>query len=115
MSTPVSVHTPRRTRRFSWPRIGFTEAQAAWAGRGLLAAAPLLSFTLVEVLNYNNPWTDFTAAQLIGLAVLLGVLLLGSVAIICLTLTGKTGYILPALGGTLVTTFLVGMLVISEI
>ena len=65
MSTPVSVHTPRRTRRFSWPRIGFTEAQAAWAGRGLLAAAPLLSFTLVEVLNYNNPWTDFTAAQLI--------------------------------------------------
>ena len=65
MSTPVSVHTPRRTRRFSWPRIGFTEAQAAWAGRSLLAAAPLLSFTLVEVLNYNNPWTDFTAAQLI--------------------------------------------------
>ncbi len=40
MSTPVSVHTPRRTRRFSWPRIGFTEAQAAWAGRGPVCAGP---------------------------------------------------------------------------
>ncbi len=57
----------------------------------------------------------FTAVQLIGLTVLLGVLLLGSVAIICLTLTGKTGYILPALGGTLIITLLVGMFVISEI
>ena len=26
--------------------------------------APLLSFTLVEYLNYNNPWTDFTALQI---------------------------------------------------
>ena len=65
MSAPVSVKNPRRVRRFSWPRIGFNEAQAAWAGRGLLAAAPALSFTLVEVLNYNDPWTDFTPAQIV--------------------------------------------------
>ena len=26
--------------------------------------APLLSFTLVEYLNYNNPWTDFTPLQI---------------------------------------------------
>ena len=56
-----------------------------------------------------------TAAQLIGLAALLGVLLLGSVAIICLTLTGKTGYILPALGLTLFVAFFIGALVIGEI
>lgn len=72
-------------------------------------------FLAAAKLQRTEKQPTFTAAQLIGLAVLLGVLLLGSVAIICLTLTGKTGYILPALGGTLVTTFLVGMLVISEI
>lgn len=25
---------------------------------------PCLSFTLVEYLNYNNPWTDFTSLQI---------------------------------------------------
>lgn len=57
----------------------------------------------------------FTAEQLIGLAILFGVMLLGSVAIVCLTLAGKTGYILPALGGTLAAVVLAGMLVLGGI
>ena len=43
------------------PPLG--EGQAAWTTRALMLLAPLLSFTLVEYLNYNNPWTDFTSLQ----------------------------------------------------
>ena len=55
----------------------------------------------------------FTAVQLIGVAILIGMLLLGSVAIICLTLAGKTGFILPALGGTLAAVLLIGIIVMG--
>ena len=72
-------------------------------------------FLAAAKLQRTEKQPTFTAAQLIGLAVLLGVLLLGSVAIICLTLTGKTGYILPALGLTLFVAFFIGALVIGEI
>lgn len=57
----------------------------------------------------------FTAAQLIGFALLMGMLLLGSVAIICLTLAGKTGCILPVLFATLVAVFLAGAMAIGGI
>ena len=55
----------------------------------------------------------FTAVQLIGVAILIGMLLFGSVAIICLTLAGKTGFILPALGGTLAAVLLIGIIVMG--
>lgn len=55
----------------------------------------------------------FTAAQLIGLVILLGVMLLGSVSIICLVLAGKTGYILPALCMTLFAVFFVGAIALG--
>lgn len=48
----------------------------------------------------------FTAGQLIGLVILVAIVLLGSVAMVCLAITGKTGYILPALGVTLLVLFL---------
>ena len=44
-------------------RLPLGEGQAAWTTRALMLLAPLLSFTLVEYLNYNNPWTDFTSLQ----------------------------------------------------
>lgn len=59
-----TVDTPRSRRRFRWPRLPLGEGQAAWTTRALMLLAPLLSFTLVEYLNYNNPWTDFTALQI---------------------------------------------------
>ena len=59
-----TVDTPRSwRRRFRWPRLPLGEGQAAWTTRALMLLAPLLSFTLVEYLNYNNPWTDFTSLQ----------------------------------------------------
>ena len=59
-----TVDTPRSRRRFRWPRLPLGEGQAAWTTRALMLLAPLLSFTLVEYLNYNNPWTDFTSLQI---------------------------------------------------
>ncbi len=60
-----TVDTPRsRRRRLRWPRLPLGEWQAAWTTRALMLLAPLLSFTLVEYLNYNNPWTDFTPLQI---------------------------------------------------
>ena len=60
-----TVDTPRsRRRRLRWPRLPLGEGQAAWTTRALMLLAPLLSFTLVEYLNYNNPWTDFTSLQI---------------------------------------------------
>lgn len=64
MSAPVSLKSPRARGRFSFPRLELTDAWAAWLGRVLLAASPPLAFTLVEILNYNNPWTDFSGVQI---------------------------------------------------
>ncbi len=63
MSTPIFIERPPVRRRFSYPKLNLTSAKAAWVSRSLLVLAPLLSFTLVEVLNYNNPWTDFSPIQ----------------------------------------------------
>lgn len=57
----------------------------------------------------------FTSAQLLGLIILIGVMLLGGVAIICLLLSGKTGAILPALGVTLFAVFFIGALTVGGI
>ena len=59
-----TVDTPRSRRRFRWPRLPLGEGQAAWTTRALMLLAPLLSFPLVEYLNYNNPWTAFTSLQI---------------------------------------------------
>ena len=48
-----------------WPKIPMTPRQYWWATMVLLALVPLLSFTMVEYLNYNDPWKDFTPAQLV--------------------------------------------------
>ena len=48
-----TVDTPRSRRRFRWPRLPLGEGQAAWTTRALMLLAPLLSFTLVEYLNYQ--------------------------------------------------------------
>ena len=50
-------------RRLHYPRLPLSERQAAWVTRILMVLAPLLSLTLVETLNYNNPWTDFSPLQ----------------------------------------------------
>ena len=46
------------------PRLPRTPRQSAWATRALMLLAPLISFTMVEYLNYNNPWTDFSPPQI---------------------------------------------------
>lgn len=57
----------------------------------------------------------FTSVQLLGLIILIGVMLLGGVAIICLLLAGKTGAILPALGVTLFAVFFIGAITIGMV
>ena len=54
----------REKRRLRWPRQAISEAKYRWVGRGVLVLAPLLAFTLVEYLNYNDPWQDFSPMQI---------------------------------------------------
>lgn len=67
MSSQVSYPKQRNElrRRLRYPKLALDEVKAARISRLLLMLTPLLSFTLVEALNYNNPWTDFTAVQIL--------------------------------------------------
>ena len=54
----------KEKRRLRWPKVALSEGKYRWLGRGVLVLAPLLAFTLVEYLNYNDPWQDFTPMQI---------------------------------------------------
>lgn len=54
----------KEKRRLRWPKVALSEGKYRWLGRGVLVLAPLLAFTLVEHLNYNDPWQDFTPMQI---------------------------------------------------
>lgn len=54
----------KEKRRLRWPRLALSEAKYRWVGRGTLVLAPLLAFSLVEYLNYNDPWQDFSPVQI---------------------------------------------------
>ena len=56
--------TQEQKRRFHWPKVALSERWYRWVGRGVMALSPLLAFTLVEYLNYNDPWTGFTPVQI---------------------------------------------------
>ena len=62
METQMKLRLPAgRIRWWKFPlarRLGDT---IAWA---VFALMPLLSFTLVELLNYNQPWTNFSPLQI---------------------------------------------------
>ncbi len=45
--------------------VRWGEGWARWLPRLAFAAAPLLGYTLVEALNYNNAWTSFPAVQVL--------------------------------------------------
>ena len=51
-------------RRLRWPHLALSERWYRWVGRGTMVLSPLLAFTLVEYLNYNEPWADFTPLQI---------------------------------------------------
>lgn len=54
----------KEKRRLRWPRLALSEAKYRWVGRGVLVLAPLLAFSLVEYLNYNDPWQSFSPVQI---------------------------------------------------
>ena len=54
----------KEKRRLRWHKVALSEGKYRWLGRGVLVLAPLLAFTLVEYLNYNDPWQDFTPMQI---------------------------------------------------
>lgn len=56
-------HTRGRTK-LRWPKLPLGEREAAWLSRLFFLAGPLVSYSLVEVLNYNQPWTGFTPLQI---------------------------------------------------
>ena len=54
----------KEKKKLRWPKVALSEGKYRWLGRGVLVLAPLLAFTLVEYLNYNDPWQDFTPMQI---------------------------------------------------
>lgn len=46
-------------------RLDLKQQYAVWLSRLFFFAGPLLSLMLVEALNYNNPWTGFSAVQIL--------------------------------------------------
>ena len=54
----------KEKKKLRWPKVALSEEKYRWLGRGVLVLAPLLAFTLVEYLNYNDPWQDFTPMQI---------------------------------------------------
>ncbi len=65
MSTELSVQPehPSRRRR-GYPHLALSRRQSLAITWVLLIVTPLVALTLVEELNYNDPWTEFTAAQI---------------------------------------------------
>ena len=61
---PAAVSPRKRKLALRWPKLALTQRQYWWVTMALLAVVPLLSFTLVEYLNYNDPWKDFTPTQI---------------------------------------------------
>ncbi|WP_243426059.1 LTA synthase family protein [Flavonifractor plautii] len=57
--------SPKRRFRLKWPKLPLSPRQYWWTTMVLLIVVPLLSFTMVEYLNYNDPWKDFTPAQIL--------------------------------------------------
>ena len=62
MSTKPKRHTGRKARP-RWPKLALEPSRAAWLSRLAFAVGPLVSYSLVEVLNYNQPWGSFTPLQ----------------------------------------------------
>ena len=60
----INSTATKEKRRLRWPRLALSEAKYRWVGRGVLVLAPLLAFSLVEYLNYNDPWQDFSPVQI---------------------------------------------------
>ena len=61
METQMKLRLPAgRIRWWKFPLARWLGDTIAWA---VFALMPLLSFTLVELLNYNQPWTSFSTGQ----------------------------------------------------
>ncbi|MCI7474214.1 MAG: LTA synthase family protein [Clostridiales bacterium] len=62
----LEPQTPQKRRfRLKWPKLTMSPRQYWWTTMVLLIVVPLISFTMVEYLNYNDPWKDFTPAQIL--------------------------------------------------
>ena len=55
--------TTIRRRRTLLPKLPLSERQFFWISRLIFLVTPLISFSIVEVLNYNNPISSFTPLQ----------------------------------------------------
>ena len=62
---PEPQTPPKRRFRLKWPKLAMSPRQYWWTTMVLLIVVPLISFTMVEYLNYNDPWKDFTLAQIL--------------------------------------------------
>ena len=62
---PEPQTPPKRRLRLKWPKLAMSPRQYWWTTMVLLIVVPLISFTMVEYLNYNDPWKDFTPAQIL--------------------------------------------------
>lgn len=63
--TAESEAPKKRTFRLKWPKLPLTPRQYWWVTMVLLIVVPLLSFTMVEYLNYNDPWRGFSTVQVV--------------------------------------------------
>ena len=63
MQITPDVHTGRGRRRTLFPKLPLSPRQYRWISLLIFLAVPLVSFSIVEILNYNNPFTSFTPLQ----------------------------------------------------
>ena len=63
MQITPDVHTGRGRRRTLFPKLPLSPRQYRWLSLLIFLAVPLVSFGIVEILNYNNPFTSFTPLQ----------------------------------------------------
>ncbi|MEG2072922.1 MAG: LTA synthase family protein [Oscillospiraceae bacterium] len=60
----ASKSEPREKKKWHYPRIRTSERTGLWLSRAFWLLGPLVGFLLVEMLNNNNPFLDFSYLQI---------------------------------------------------
>lgn len=64
MDTQIKLHMPAPLRHLRWLKTPIKRRVGSAVSWVIFALMPLLSFTLVELLNYNQPWSTFSTLQI---------------------------------------------------
>lgn len=56
---------PKERKRWHYPKLPLQRDTAQWLSRLFFVLGPLVSYSLVEILNYNQPWSSFSPLQMV--------------------------------------------------